>query len=797
MLAAVMLLACSIGATAHGSAAAALPPDSTAKPSIKHSVHLRDVVVTAKHTDFGIRSAQMSALSITPEQVTMLPPLLGEVDLLKVLQRMPGVQSAGDGTSAIYVRGGDYDQNLILLDGTPLFNAEHLNGYTSAINADVVKWMDFYRGAFPVRYGSRLSSVIDVGLRSGDFNHYHGLLSVGVLSSRLQAEGPIWAGHTSFNLAARFSYFDLMAKPVLKKVYDNPDALSPFSNLNYYDVTAKITHRLAAGQEINAVAYYGKDRYDISPRKSSGGGNASAMGDAITTMATEQSTTNHWSNLITNLAWTKKWGKVKTLTIGANYSNFSYLLNNKGNEKYNVSNAVRLLNASDVTSSTAQHSDVSDLSLKADVIIKIGTKHAIRFGVKATHQMFDPRIHITDDQWLKTFSGTNEQMPIQPNDDDFYKVLTTHLDTIISSADRHYEEVAAYAEDDYDITSWLRLNYGLRLAAYVTRGKTYFSPEPRISLRLLFAGKHAIKLSYSHMAQGIHRLSTSNITSPSDLWVPITKDLPLVKSDQEAIGYSCEFGHGLTAGIEAYYKTQSNLLEYREGASFMSGSSDWRDLVSLGKGRSWGFEVYAEKEIGDFKGWLSYTWSKSKRKFDRPGQEINNGKEYYALNDRRHNFSVTLQRHFTLGANKSVDLSVGWTYVTGRRGTLPEYSFYGSIPRNFDNFETIVDALNKEDHLGGRYHRGDYGAFYSQYFQFYTFMERNGFRLPATHHLDLGANFNFVHSWGQSIIGLSIYNVYNHKNVANVFMGVHGIYAQLKGVCPFPIMPSVSYTLKF
>lgn len=187
---------------------------------------------------------------------------------MKSLQRLPGVQSSGDGTAGIFVRGGNYDQNLITLDGSTLYNGEHLKGFVSAINAEMVDNVVLYKGAFPARYGSRLSSVIDIGVREGDFESYHGSASIGMLSSKVQAEGPIWKGHTSFNVAARASYFDAIVQPLLKSVYDNKKAMEPYAKMNFYDVNAKLVHRFSERDRLSAVFYWGKDVSNSSPTDS-------------------------------------------------------------------------------------------------------------------------------------------------------------------------------------------------------------------------------------------------------------------------------------------------------------------------------------------------------------------------------------------------------------------------------------------------------------------------------------------------------------------------------------------------
>lgn len=248
---------------------AANPPtaaqDSTSKTTMLNGIKIDDIVVYGSQKKFGTKDSQMSAIAINKQQIQIVPTYFGEVDVMKTLQKLPGVQTGSEGTAGIFVRGGNYDQNLISLDGSILYNAEHLKGFVSAINADMVQNINFYRGAFPARYGSRLSSIVDIGVQDGDFHKYHSQISLGALSSRIQADGPIWKGHTSFNVATRVSYFDMVAYPTLRKYYDNKEAMKDFSDMNFYDVTAKLVHKFNNHSKLSGLFYYGKDYVNTEP----------------------------------------------------------------------------------------------------------------------------------------------------------------------------------------------------------------------------------------------------------------------------------------------------------------------------------------------------------------------------------------------------------------------------------------------------------------------------------------------------------------------------------------------------
>ena len=289
------------------------------------------------------------------------------------------------------------------------------------------------------------------------------------------------------------------------------------------------------------------------------------------------------------------------------------------------------------------------------------------------------------------------------------------------------------------------------------------------------------------MAQGIQLLSSTNLVMPSDIWISIDKDLPLMKSDQWALGYNYEIMKGFDLSVEGFYKSMDNLLEYREGYSLMTPTTQWTDQVVMGEGESYGIELLLQKTTGKTTGWLSYTWSKSLRLFDHPGQEVFSGKKYYAGNDRRHNLNLVVNHRL----NKHWEVSAAWNYQTGRRGTLSTTSFMGSGPMEY--FEDL---------------HADWNEFYNsltiiQYLPILSsYKERNGYQLPTIHRLDLGVTYSWKRAKLEHKINLSVYNIYNRQNISNIYWGyeknVKPINAKpvLKGICLLPILPSISYTLK-
>lgn len=572
---------------------------------------LENVVVYGSASNFGSASSQMSAITLSKGQILTVPVFLGEPDVMKSLQKFPGVQSSTEGTAGLFVRGGDYDQNYITLDGSAIYNAEHLKGYVSAINPDMVGNINFYRGAFPARYGSRLSSVIDVGIKEGDYNKYHGLLSLGMLTSRIQAEGPIWKGHTSFNVAARISYFNLIAKPILEHFYDQPAAMRPYSNMKYYDITAKLVHKFNERSRLSALFYYGNDNDNESPSKSQRHTNTI---DNPTVFSKNQyredeqkesSTESKWNNLLTSVYFTTFLTPNHRLNINVNYSQYIYdmslfnQINNKITDRY------RLYYTHDEINRIATHSGIKDMALTADASLRVGDKHHLRYGVKLSRQLLSPYTKVLKDATVTRYRGglnyEKDEYLEEP------KYITSHEYIDYKRGDNLYvNNASAYAEDDFSVFGGVKANYGLRFNSYFVTDKSYFAIEPRLSLKQTIAQNLSAKASYSYMTQGIHRLVTNNLIMPSDIWVPITKNVPLMKSHLWGLGMNYEVA-GFCFSAETYYKTLSNVLEYRNGASYFVADQNWQEIVALGKGRSYGFELLAERKVGNTTGWVSYT----------------------------------------------------------------------------------------------------------------------------------------------------------------------------------------------
>lgn len=592
-----------------------------------------------------------------------------------------------------------------------------------------------------------------------------------MLSSKVQAEGPIWKGHTSFNVAARASYFGAIVQPLLKSVYDNKKAMEPYAKMNFYDVNAKLVHRFSESDRLSAVFYWGKDVSNSSPTDSETNF-GSKSGE---TRTKKNETKNNWGNLVSSLYWTHTAGDRFLMNVNASFSLYDYRLSQNVSGYYESRKMGQLQRKTEEVSETRYDSKVKDASITADFRFRPVAAHDLRWGVKGSLQQLSPIIH--------AYSYNYDYTPS--------KVTRTETDRAIGER-QDLLTASIYAEDDWTVAPWLMANVGLRYSLFSVENKTYGSLEPRASVRFLLTPAMALKLSYARMAQGVHLLSSSNIVMPSDIWVPVTEKIPLMRSNQYAGGVNYEIMKGLEVSVEGYYKTMDNVLEYNNGASWLNCTGDWQSLVSLGKGRSYGVELMAQRSVGNTTGWVSYTWAKSLRTFDRPGQELNGGREFLAGNDKRHNFNIVVVQR--LGQHWK--LSASWTYQSGRRGILANTSMYGGVLQEWDpSFRPESSTLKEQEYMQNP-NEAEHWAEMPGLFT--TYRERNNYKLPDVHHLDVGITYSVNHRrFGASEVNLSFYNLYNQQNINSVYIGTNNKKYVLKGICMFPFMPSLTYTLKF
>lgn len=490
---------------------------------------LQEVQVTAKKHNFGALSSQMSANSLTIEQIKKMPMLLGEVDVLKSLQRLPGVQSSGEGRAGVFVRGGDYDQNLFLIDGINLYNPQHLQGFTSAVNADMLDDVALYKGAFPSSFGSRLSGIIDMALREGNMRRYHASVTVGMLASRIQVEGPIWKDHTSFNLAARASYFNAIVRPLLEEVvYDNSGAMDAYNHMKYFDINAKVTHLFTENDKLSAVFYYGRDVNNATPTTTRQNFRIDLWGEPArrggywdegwqlpgyskktswTHGTSESVTTNRWHNLLGGLSYTHAFSPLLKLYAAASYSGYDYQLHydtsseqvinidlfDRDKYRWEIDENFALMYSNSITNNgTHFKSGVHDWSGRIGLSYSEKGKHEAHTGVQMNVIHLTSGIDAYYDSWKKI--GVDEiSLWNSSLGDDRYRTVEKNIDNNLVEK-RSLSSVAAYVDDDWSITPWMRASVGLRWQGYRADGVFRSSVEPRASLRWLMTKGTSLKL---------------------------------------------------------------------------------------------------------------------------------------------------------------------------------------------------------------------------------------------------------------------------------------------------------------
>lgn len=667
----------------------------------EQSTQLNEIDITAE--EIQAQTPQMSTINLSIKDIKSVPAFLGEVDIIKTIQLLPGVQSGGEGTTGFYVRGGSPDQNLILLDGVPVYNASHLFGFFSVFNADAIKNVQLTKGGFPARYGGRLSSVLDISLKEGNMKEFHGEGSVGLISSKLTLEGPIWKDKTSYIISGRRTYFDILTQPFLP----------PETKGGYYfgDLNAKINHIISRNDRVYLSYYGGNDKFYSKNIQSDGYDEAALQ----------------WGNKTGALRWNHLYNDKLFSNLTATFSNYEFSVGSES--EYDGSELQK----------QEYFSRIRDYGLRMDYEYSPVSDHNIKFGGSYTYHDFKPGV--------LQFQGEQDGVS-------FDSIL--NLSNNILSND-----MFVYVEDDWNINKRWRINAGLHFSAYNIKDKTYTSLQPRVSARYLINDEWSIKGSYASMTQFIHLISNSGIGLPTDLWVSSTANVAPSNSNQVALGTTRNLlGNTWEFSAEAYYKTMDNLIEYKEGASFISGT-DWENNIEKeGKGNAYGSEFLIRKNKGKTTGWIGYTLAWTNRQFEN----LNGGEQYSYKYDRRHDISVVVSHKFT----DKFDIGLTWVYGTGVAFTAPVSKF--DVIGNDQNVQQITN---------------------------YT--ERNGERLPAYHRLDLGMNFHKKTSWGKRTWNISVYNAYNRQNP--YFLYVQQVQSENKSVVKqvslFPIIPSISYIFSF
>ena len=698
---------------------------------LEPAVDLDEVVITADRIA-SPQMSQMSAIEVPVEQIKLVPVIFGEADVLKAIQLLPGVQSGSEGTSGIYVRGGGPDENLFLLDGVPLYNVNHLGGFFSAFNSDAIKNVTLYKGSFPARFSGRISSVLDIATNNGNDREWHGSLSIGAIAAKVNIEGPIVKEQTTLSFSLRRTYGDLLIQPFIMAVSSAEGATA---NVGYYfyDLNAKLTHKFNDRSRLYASFYSGDDAVYLRVKSRDRDYDGYSYEEYVRMRY-------GWGNLAASVRWNYELAPQLFLNVTGAYTRYRNRLSVGVEESHRTPEG-----SGDTEVEMSYNSGIRDLSLRADFDYSPTPDHAIKFGAVVTHHLFTPEV------LGAKMSSTEEAVSV---------------DTTIGESRIRAEEFTLYGEDDWSITDAFKVNAGLALTGFLVSGKFYPSVQPRFSGRFMLTDDLSLKAGYAYMTQYMHLLSTSNISLPTDLWVPVTKRIPPMGSHQVAAGAAYTW-KGIDFSAEVYYKWMHNLMEYLPGSSFFGTSTGWENKVCLGDGRAYGLELLAQKSVGQFTGWVGYTLSRTLRTFEA----LNDGREFPAKYDRIHDISITVQYR----PNDRFDCGLTWVFATGNTATLA-MQYY----EDREDGETSNTSYTRTDGYG--------------------YMEsRNNFRLPAYHRMDVSANFHKQKKRGRRTWSISVYNVYNRKNPYLVYRGYkgHSDTPVLKQLSLFPIIPSVSYIYKF
>lgn len=677
--------------------------------------------------------------------------LFSSPDVVKTLQRTSGVAEGVELASGLYVHGGGNDENLFLIDGTPLYQVNHLAGLFSSFNTDVVKNVDFYKSGFPARYGGRLSSVVDVRTNDGNMERHHGLVRIGLLDGALQFEGPIRKGTTSYNIGLRRSWLDLLSRPALALANKNNKEEKITMNYFFHDLNAKITHRFSPKSTLFLSVYSGTDGmkvgdtyYDYANR-----------GDY--SQYDKYSNTFDWGNFNTALNWNYLFSPKLFANFTAVYSHNRFNYNTLEDSRYAASSSGNGVRWEVNHNEHRFRSTIDDMGYRADFDFRPAPRHHLRFGHHFTHHLFKPQTMLKYSYNGDAYEGSSAE--------------SNAVDTLYkSSRNRHVaNEVVLYAEDEMQLSSRWNLNVGFNANLFAVEGKSYMAVDPRLSVKYQVHPRLSAKASCTVMTQYVHKISNSFLDLPTDYWVPTTHRVRPMRSVQLAAGLYANPSRQWLLSLEGYYKTSSHLLQYTNWMGIEPPADRWDTQVSDGKGRTYGVELDAQYHTGNLTLGGSYTLSWSERYFADFYPEW-----YFDKFDNRHKLQLDLRYRF----GKRTSVYASWLYHTGNRATIPtQYAEQPGLP----SFNGTSEGLLAPDE----------GFFYTR---------PNNVSVPAYHRLDVGFNFTRPTRKGhEHVWNLSVYNAYCHFNTMWVQLRYDAdgrrFTAKAKGF--IPVLPSFSYTFKF
>jgi outer membrane cobalamin receptor len=707
-----------------------LHKDTTIIIDMQPRIELKEVAVMGVRVPAEIASTATGTVEVPIDQIRSMPVFMGEVDVLKSIQMLPGIQSGGEGFSGLYVRGGGPDQNLILLDDVPVYNVGHMLGLFSIFNADAINKVSVIKGGFPARFGGRLSSVVDIRTYDGNGDKFNGSAGIGLLSSRVSLNGPILKDKLLYSFSFRRTYYDLIAAPFQAKRDEK-------SRYYFFDLNGKLSYYLSDKDKFYISSYWGKDEYKVKFNTKEIYTGEPENPDAVRKISDDRN--SGWGNLIISGKWNHQFGDKLYSNLTAIISDYRFYVSQTQN--YQLGERWNYIYQK-------YFSGIRDFGFKLDMDYMPSAKHYIRFGGSYTQHSFYPGIDVV-------ISDVDNISPVD----------TTYGGRYLTRPETHL-----YIEDDFNLIKNLKMNVGVHLSSFLTEHKNYTSLEPRILGRYLITNRISVKGSFSLMTQYVHLLKTANVALPTDMWLPVSDNIKPMRARQSSLGIEWSLKKNILFSVEGYLKRMTDILDVRSESSFFDYTLDWEEMLVSGDGTSKGVEFLVHKKSGKLSGWLGYTYSKTMNRFD----ELNDGKEFPATTDRRHDVSLYMSYRF----NKRIDGGLTWMYGSGTPITLPSDKYYApQLPTV--SYEEAVD----------------YNLQIS---------ERNGYRMPSFHRLDLGFNFRKEKKWGVRIWSAGIVNVYGRQNPFFLFFndnydpdtGETDWSLKQFSLFPFPI-PYVRFTIKF
>ncbi len=694
------------------------------------------VTIEGENEDGNTRDTDMSKVELDVEQLKTLPAFMGEVDILKSIQLLPGVQSSGEGNTGFYVRGGGPDQNLIMLDEAVVYNAAHLFGFFSVFNADAIKNVNLVKGGMPANYGGRLSSVLDISMKDGNAKKFQADGGIGVIASRLTLQGPIQKNKSSFIVSGRRTYISELAQPFIKD-----DSPVKGSGYYFYDFNAKLNYEISDKDRLYLSGYFGKDVFTYVQAES---------GFTVNIP---------WGNATAALRWNHLFSDKLFLNTTAIYSSYDFQFEGRQEDF-----------------SFGLYSGIRDWNLKADFSYYPNPKHTIKFGANYTYHTFIPN-NVTATQGDTEFD-LGGAVRLYANEGALYFLDDVELTSLLKmnigfrlSSFQHIGPFTRYIKDNND-NIIETIEYTGKKAL-----KTYVRPEPRVTGRLILDENSSFKFGSTLNYQYMHLVSVGGNSLPTDLWIPSTDVIKPQQAIQFNMGYFRNFKNNMfETSVEVYYKDLQNLIAFKDGADPSDGVNDNIDnQVTFGDGYSYGAELFIKKNKGKLTGWIGYTWSKTFRQFD----ELNNGNKYPAKFDRRHDLSITgayrLNERWVFGAV--------FVYATGNSITLPASKY-------FVEGELLVEYADRNSYRMAPYHRADISATWygKKYKEFKNIETGEMEQVPK----------KFTSNWNFSVFNLynrkNPYFIY-FDNTGNLTQGTLDVAAIQ--VSLFPVLPSVTWNFSF